>query len=212
MKKASFLPLLVLMFFLYSCEYQSSEVYNRPVNRDIAPPNIQVVELNIDADTLCIYRNMEVKFKFESDHQAITMTRFSIDGKVIGKVDSGTGTFTIPEVSMVEGLYELAIEVYTVSGTGSLADEFGAESFVSSHTWKLVILNTYNPQMTKTVENGLLHIKWKPFLASNFKEYSICKWVNGSECEITSIKTSEFIDSTYVGERTNLLYLGYYTG
>ncbi len=71
MKKTSFLPLLVLMFFLYSCEYQSSEVYNRPVNKDIAPPQIQVVELNIDEDTVCIYRSMEIKFKFESDNQAI---------------------------------------------------------------------------------------------------------------------------------------------
>ncbi len=27
----------------------------------------------------------------------------------------------------MEGLHELTIEVYTVSGTGSLADEFGVE-------------------------------------------------------------------------------------
>jgi hypothetical protein len=203
MKKTLFLPLLVSMVFLYSCEYQSSEVYNRPINRNIAPPQIQVVELNIDEDTLFIYWSMEIKFKFHSDNQAIQGVRFSIDGVDMGTVNSETGTFNIPGYNLGEGLHELSIDVYTASGTGSFADEFGAESFVFSKSWKMVIQDNYEPVLTKSVEDGLLHIKWKPYHASNFKEYIIGKWgENSYESEITRTKTNEFTDSSYVGEQS----------
>ncbi len=203
MKKAVFLPLLVLMVLLCSCEYQSSEVYNRPVNRDIAPPQIQVVDLNIEEDTIFVYWSMEVRFKFQSDNQAIKGVRFLIDGVDHGTVQSETGTFTIPGYNVGEGLHDLTIEVYTASGTGSFADEFGAEGFVSSQSWKMVILNTYDAAMIKTVKNGLLHLKWNPYLASDFKEYIIGKWgENSYETEIGRVTTNEFTDSTYVGEQS----------
>lgn len=201
MKKISFLPLLAFIIFLSSCEYQTSEVYNRPVNRNIAPPNIQVVELNIDEDTLIIYWSMEIKFKFHSDNQAIKTTRFLIDGKSIGTVESDTGSFTVSGTNIEEGLHVLTVEICTASGTGSLADDMGAETFVSSQSWKLVISKGYYAGVKKTVENGLLHIKWNPYYASNFKEYIICKWGEGSwDYEITKVGTCEYIDSSYVGE------------
>jgi hypothetical protein len=203
MKKFTVFLFLLFIFILHSCEYQSSEVYNRPVNRDISPPNIQVVELNIGEDTIFVYWSLEVKFKFHSDNQAIRQVRFLVDEKDLGFVNSDSGSFGLPVQNMGKGLHDLSIRIYTSSGTGSFADEFGVEGFVSSKTWKLYIQDSYNPAMTRTVENGLLHIKWNPYHASNFKEYIICKWGEyGSESEIFRTQTTEFIDSSYVGEQT----------
>jgi len=203
MKKIPFFSLLLFIFILYSCEYQSDEVYNRPVNRDVAPPHIQVVELNIDEDTLFVYQSREIKFKFHSDNQAIRLVRFLVDGEVIGIVYSDYGNFELPVRYIGEGLHDFSIEIYTGAGTGSLADELGIEGYLSSNTWKLLIQNNYYPVIIKTIENGLLHLKWNAFHGSDFKEYIISKWgENYNETEIARTGTNEFIDNSYVGEET----------
>jgi hypothetical protein len=197
------IQILLAAFSFYSCEYKTDEVYNRPVNRNPVPPQIQALELNIDEDTLFVYQSMDIKFKFKSDNQAIRAVRFLIDGVEMGIVESDNGTFTIWGYNVGEGLHEMSIEIYTASGSGSFADEFGAESFLSSNSWKIVVENTYDPALSKTIENGLLHISWKPFHASNFKEYIISRLDEYSqEREITRVNGTEFTDSSYVGEQT----------
>ena len=201
MNKNSFIIPLLLILLLYSCEYQPSEVYNRTVNQDVPAPQIQVVELNIDADTLYLYSSLEIKFRFQSSNQAITAVNFLIDGTSVGSVYSASGTFTLQTGQIAAGTHDLGIEVYTSSGTGSLAEELGMEGYVASQSWKLVILDFYYPEISKTIENGLLHLKWNNYKASNFKEYAIVKagpFLN--ETEIKRVKTSEFTDSSYVGE------------
>ncbi len=201
MKNASFLIPLLAAIILFSCEYQPSEVYNRTVNRDVTPPLIQAVELNIDADTLYLYNSMEIKFQFQSDNQEINLVNFSIDGIDLGSENSGSGTFQLQTGQLAVGIHDLVIEVYTGSGTGSLADELGVEGFVASESWKLVMMDYYFPEISKTVENGLLKIKWKEYRASNFMEYAISRsGPHLNDTEIKRVKTNEFIDSTYVGE------------
>ncbi len=201
MIKTSFISPLLFILLLYSCEYQPSEVYNRTVNQDVAAPQIQVVELNIDADTLYLYSSLEIKFRFQSSNQAITAVNFLIDGVSVGTVYSASGTFTLQTGQITKGLHDLGIEVYTSSGTGSLAEELGAEGYVASQSWKLVIQDYYYAEINKNIDNGFLHLTWNEYNASNFKEYVIYKSspIMG-ETEIKRVNTSEFTDSSYVGE------------
>ncbi len=201
MKKISQLPLLVLLLFLYSCEFEPSEVYNRKVNRDVPAPQIQVVELNLDTDTIFLYNSLEIKFEFQSSNQAITGVNFLLDGVSVGTVYSASGTFTLQTGQIAKGMHDLDIEVYTGAGTGSLADVLGVEGYVASQSWKLVMQDYYYPEISKSIENGFLHLTWNKYNASNFKEYVIYKAspIMG-ETEIKRVNTNEFTDSSYVGE------------
>jgi hypothetical protein len=203
MKIKSLLYLLLVVFIACSCEFQPSEVYNRTVNRDVTAPQIQVVELNIDADTLYLYGSVNIKFKFKSNNQAIELVNFLIDGVDIGSVSSESGIFYLQCGEVKDGTHELKIEVYTASGTGSLAEELGAEAFVASQSWTLILDRSYVPAIWSTVENGLLHVKWTDYRASNLKEYVIHKGFSDQVTRRT--KTSEFVDSSYVGEYTSYI-------
>jgi hypothetical protein len=201
MKKASFLSLLLPVYLLCSCEYQPSGIYDHTVSRDVAPPQIQVVELNITSDTLYLYGGMEITFKFSSDHQKISTVQLLIDGTPQGYVNSESGTFYIDGGSLGEGTHDLDIEVYTASGTGSLADYIGAEGFVSSNSWKLIVGSPYEPGLVATAENGLLHLKWAEFRSSNFKEFIVYKSTDPySNARVIKTTTNEFTDSLYIGE------------
>ena len=203
MHKSTILLLTLLGILLYSCEYEPNGVYNRTVNQNVTPPHIQTVELNLTDDSVYLYADKEVNFKFISDNQAIRTVRLLIDGRENSRVNSESGTFIINCNQLSEGIHSMEIEVFTGSGTGSIAESLGAEGFISSKSWVLTIDKYYNLDINTTAKNGLLHITWSKYRASDFKEYIIYKHGNFSDDqEIKRTTTTEFIDSTYVGERS----------
>jgi hypothetical protein len=190
--------LLFLLLFLIStgCEYPLNEIYNRKVKQDVTAPNIQVVELNLDADTLYVYENFNIRFKFTTDNQSIQRISLLIDRNEKGSVESDTGTFFVDCQALYSGVHDLTINIYTATGTGSLAEELGAEHFVGSRTWKLVFISGgYYPDVKFKAKDGLLHLYWTAYMASNFKEYIIYR--NG---QLFKTRNNEFVDSIYVGE------------
>ncbi len=168
---------LLLLLISTSCEYPLNDIYNRKVNQEVSAPNIQVVELNLDTDTLYVYGNFGVKFKFTTDNQAIQRVSVLIDGNEKGSVESNTGTFYVDCESQSSGMHDLTIRIFTNTGTGSLAEELGQEMFIGYRTWKLVVNHSgYNPKIDFRAIDGLLHVCWTACMASNFKEYIVYKY------------------------------------
>lgn len=193
--------LFLLLLMLNSCEFEPKGVYEPKVNKNVNPPKIQTVELNLNSDSIYLYTSMTVKFRFRSDNQDIKAVRFLIDGMEKGLFYNNNGEFLISSNELAEGKHTLVIEIYTYSGTGSIADKIGAEGFVASKSWDLVMDKNFNPTTTSGIINGLLYITWTKFKATNFKEYIIYKCdYNYAEKEIGRSITPEFTDSTYVGE------------
>lgn len=201
MNKSVLLSIALAMVISQSCEYESHRVYNLPVNRDVSPPNIQIIELNIETDTLIIYGNASVNFKFKSDNQQIEMVRLLVDDTEIGTVYGDNGSFSIFADDFSPMVHDLELQIFTGSGTGSIAEAMGEEGYIASKSWKLVVYYNYIQNVASYVEDGLLHIRWNKFLASNFTEYVIKKsGVMFESTEIRRTKSNEFIDSSYVGE------------
>ncbi len=119
--------------FLYSCEYEPTELYEPKVNKDIAPPEIQTVQLNLNDDTLFLYSSKQINFQFQSNSsQKIVAVKFYLDNTLLNTVNSNAGSFDLNYYQLSKGIHKLKIELYAKSGTGSIADNLGLEAFVLS--------------------------------------------------------------------------------
>ncbi len=194
------LPVLVAFIF-HSCEYEPTEVYQRQANKYVAPPEIQIVELNLNNDTIYLYSDMAVNFRFISTPQEIKAIIFYIDSIKQKTVYSDSGIFDLPYNDLESGTHTLLIEIYTASGTGSIADHIGMEAFIFSKTWTIIVAKQFSYTMESAVYNGFLKLSWNECVASNFEEYILYRCdESGAQTEIKRLTASEFIDSSYVGE------------
>lgn len=185
----------------HSCEYEPTKVYQRSVDQNVLPPEIQTIELNLDNDSIYLYTDKVVNFVFNTSNQKIKAVRFLLDGNEQKIVYSNNGVFTLDYGDITEGVHTLLIEIYTEAGTGSIADKIGVEGYLFSKGWALIVNKSYYKEINATDQNGFLKITWAKYLGSDFKEYIVYRtrgW--GSEIEIKRLKTAGFIDSTYVGE------------
>jgi hypothetical protein len=197
--------LLSLIFF--ACKYEPVGEYDRNVNQNADPPSVKVVELNLNIDSIVVYYERSVRFKFDTQYHNVVGVRLLIDTTEIGRVSSGTGEFKIEKWRVAVGIHTLKLEVYTGSGTGSIADSIGQEGYLFSKSWKLIVKWWSGNEVSTYVADGLLHIKWPEYDAGRFEEYYIYKYYDygSTEIKIGSSKNSEFIDSTYVGEYTDYI-------
>jgi hypothetical protein len=194
--------LFILVCYLQSCEYDPAGIYERKVTKDMPPPEIQILDLNLDNDTVFLYPGIPVNFRFSSSNQAIKRIKFVVDDtieKFIGY--SNSGVFNLAYGEFTQGMHKLLLEIATASGTGSIAESIGAEEYLFSKTWKLNVNNSYKSQVKASVSNGFLKLVWPEYRSSDLKYYIVYKVdLFNNAVEIKKPKIAEFVDSSYVGE------------
>ncbi|HBE43298.1 MAG TPA: hypothetical protein DDW27_19280 [Bacteroidales bacterium] len=193
--------LFLIAFLSNSCEYGPHKVFYPDVDEDVPPPEVQVVEMFMESDTLFLYSDKEIRFKFVSTDQEIKAVRFVIDGFEKYIVSSNTGIFTLVYNSLTYGIHTLNLEVYTAKGSGSIAEQLGLEGYVFTKTWVLDVVDymgNINNTITSTGKNGLLNLTWDHYRGSDFREYILNK--SGYTTEIIKLSSNHYIDSSYVGE------------
>lgn len=199
--KFEFLFLLLATVLIYSCEYEPKGVYNRSVNENVTAPQIQVVNLNLDDDTVFLYTDKEVYFNFKSSKQEIKAVSFIIDGIRMPQVNSNSGTFQLNFAGFTEGEHSLVMDILTASGSGSIAEHIGAEGFLYSKSWKLIVNGSYFAQAKASVKDGFLLLSWARYKSSDFSEYVVYRSNEmGNDVEIARLTTIEYIDKSYIGE------------
>ncbi len=196
---------LLLMFgiaLIYSCEYEPSGTYKKTVNQDVVPPEIQIIELNLNEDTIYLFADTIVRFQFFSEDQSIRKVVFNIDSGKSTELASNAGTFKIDYEKLYIGIHTLRIEIITSSGTGSIADHLGTEGFTASKTWILIALKTGVAKTLSSINDGLLKLSWDKYPAPDLKEYIIYRGIYRGEPmkEMARVTSNELIDTTYVGE------------
>jgi hypothetical protein len=152
--------ILVLMF-LTSCIYEPFGLYENPVNTNPTAPQINNLELNVNADTLWVYGNQKLKYHFKSsvEKQSILGLKIYLDGVLCDSVLSDNGEFDILQSALVQGKHKMKILLYTKSGTGSLADRLNAEQMLLTKEW--VVMADYSTKnVSYTIENGYLKLHW----------------------------------------------------
>ncbi|MGD0755845.1 MAG: hypothetical protein ABR927_12375, partial [Bacteroidales bacterium] len=107
LKRIEFAFLLLFAVLLQSCEYNPMEVYERPVTKDVSPPQIQTLVLNINYDTIFLYPEKIINFRFSSSNQEIKMVRFVIDNDPQFTVNSDNGTFDLTYGTLSDGMHTL---------------------------------------------------------------------------------------------------------
>ncbi len=186
-----------------SCEYEPSDVYNNPANKDIEAPEIEVVKFSLGDvnDTIYLYTSKPVQFQFNSSKQEIIAVEFVLDNKSIETVYSDNGWFYLYGGELTDGLHTLSLQIYTATGTGSIAEQLGAEAFVFSREWTLVIDKNHKISTKTEIVDGYLKVSWEKYRANDFKEYVVNRTVGwGSSVEVRRLRSNEFVDSAYVGE------------
>jgi hypothetical protein len=93
-------------------------------------------------------------------------------------------------------MHRLRLDVFTHSGTGSIADSIGMEGFLfKTKEWVIRVNNTTYYNVTSTATDGFLKLRWTDEY-SEANEYIIFRGYK----EIGRSTTCEFIDKGYVGE------------
>jgi len=183
-----------------SCSYKTDDYYSPERNAEPLPPNIQAVELNLDEDTIYVYRDMDVVFNFKSDNQEILGVKFIIDGNDYFVREDNEGEFTLRVYTINSGTHNLRLEVYTNYGSGSLADVLGMEQYVSIKEWVLIVDLSFQIEATAFIDNGLLHLAWTEYKASDFVSYRVVRSNIETNVNIAETTNTYFVDSSYVGE------------
>jgi hypothetical protein len=200
-RRIGLIALLLLMVSFYSCEYETDKVYMRTVNRDVKPPEITVVDLDLADDTIFLFNGREVNFRFTSSDQKINAVVFKVDGEKETVYDSENGVFLLDYGQMYEGEHTLLLEVITSSGTGSIADILGVEGYIYSKSWILNVYKDYNAELDTRAKDGCLNFSWEKYPAGDFREYIIYREKGyNNKIEIGRTVSLEFTDCSYVGE------------
>lgn len=191
-----------LAIVLNSCEYKPVGEFESNADENVAPPEIQVLDLNLDNnDTIILYSGLEVAFRFASSSQSIKNVKFTVDGKETYNANIANGQFYIDYGKINEGDHTLLLEIVTATGSGSIAEHLGAEGFLFSKSWILVVDKSFYSKTTATSFNGFLKLAWPEYRNSDFKEYIVTRDKGSYHVvEIERSKNHVFIDSSYVGE------------
>jgi hypothetical protein len=205
-KIIEFAFLLLIAVILQSCEYNPLDVYERPVTKDVTPPQIQTLILDINYDTIFLYPEKIINFRFSSSNQEIKMVRFVIDNDPKFTVYSDNGTFDLTYGTLSDGMHTMLLEVYTASGSNSIAELMGAEGFLFSKSWKVFVDRSYYSRTKASVSNGYLKLTWPKYRDYDFEEYVVSRVLSyNNEVVLKRLKSIEFIDSSYVGEGANYI-------
>lgn len=190
---------LLFILCLKSCVYELTDYYDNPVNKKPTPPTISVVQLDLAVDTVYAYGYHTATFNFQSDNQDIQGAKLLIDNVVVDSVASSTGTFNFSGYFTSNGIHKLTIQVFTKSGTGSIADKLGGESFVNSRDWILVVDKDQSKNISYATKDGYLQLSWKKCKSSDFESYQVYRgnWEGELIC---TTKDLNFIDSSYVNQ------------
>ena len=198
--------IILSMFFLigFACEYKPQEIYEVEIQPITTAPEI-TVNLNFDTDTIYIPVNRAINLNYSVNDDLVRFAKFTLNNNHLVTIESKSGTFSInfnAAAYSTNHAYELKVEVFRGSGSGSLADEMLMEGFLYSKSFVLYFLDMLqmSPQITKVIpENGSLKIQWEKFKGLGFRNYHVFNTVFRKIAIIPEQNQTWLYDDSYVG-------------
>lgn len=196
--KLSFLfSILFCAFFIISCEYETTEIYNVDLTKPSDAPPLDI-NLNLMTDTVNFYWASHVNLTVSSTILKVKTVKFYLDnieyyGNSIGNTHSILLSFSEP------GIHKFKMTIITNSGSNSIADNVGVEGFIfNSREWTLIAKEAkINNNLTSQIKDNKLLLSWKEYDGNDFKSYRIRGAATGNSSDI---KTAEYYYASYVGE------------
>jgi len=203
MKKITYYLFSLTMIFS-ACEYEPEGIYEVDVQPVTDAPEI-TVNLNFMTDTIYVPTNGYTTLVYSTPDPKVRYAYFELNNKQLVKIESTSGTFTF---SFSAGQYqkvipyELKVELFRSTGSGSLADKVYAEGFLYSKSFILIFQNESEmaPQVTGVFpENGSLRVEWEKFKGFGFQKYHVFNSVFYKIDIITDPNKTFLYDDSYIG-------------
>ncbi len=202
-RPTGYLLIISLGFVFAYCVYSPDEDFFKEIQPlDSADFRIS---LNSFFDDDTIYLEGVTTFSYSLGSSGIVQeVRVLLNDELIYTLYNKNGTFTITPTT---GIYKLRVEFISTSGTGSLADQVGAELV---KVWKEWVIDAYvetypeTPQITTSIENGFAVISWTPYTKTKFVGYELT--MENTPFSFSKIFTdptiTSWVDSSYTGNFT----------
>lgn len=223
LKRIVYSLFIILIPVLWSgCAYELSDENILNVKEPPGSVRIDLMLLKTD-DTIKIVEKQLIEYSVNTYGLKLQMVEFKLGSYFKWDIPETSGSFTIDPATLSTGLYELTMDVYTNSGTGSLADKTGHEGFLAKRSWKVKIIRkttggtdggTTTP-VDSTIDNspaipiknikteitpdGYLKFSWNKVLRKDFYAYRIYWSVGYTDIMRYKASDTTYIDSTYVG-------------
>lgn len=121
MKPTVFL-LVLFPLVICSCIFSPTKENFIEIDKDVPPPEISNQILDLNSDTLFVWKYTKFNFNLSAGDVAIHSTVVNYNNTEL-QFGSGQGSFDVNPSTIQDGRYTVEIKTYTGSGTGSLADK-----------------------------------------------------------------------------------------
>jgi hypothetical protein len=194
--------LIVLLLTVIGCEYNTDKIYYREINPNASLPDLTVY-LNLNADTVYLYSNPKVKLSLTLTNKTLLDVKFYLNEAEVGDVYNDNNEYYFFIDASRSDQMTLRAEIYTTTGTGSIADALHAESFLyTTGEWVLIPCRD-NLKVSTAAVDGRLKLSWTPIRSA-----SRCRYYIYSSGVQDSTYENWYIDSNYFGG-SNFVYVTY---
>ncbi len=192
----------------FSCDYQPDKEFFKYI--PLTELSGVAIDLN-KADTVYVFQSTELSYLAETGQKKIHSVIVYFDSKEVTRFNSAQASFYLSSLNYPDGIYSLKIEIYTSTGSNSLADILGSEQIKLTREWKAFIdRSTPKPVSITSISpnNGTLQLKWLPYNQYNFQSYMVRKYCYVPNfdfyqlcwsIELDEQNTTIFNDVTYMG-------------
>jgi len=195
---------ILFILFGFGCQFEPQGIYEEEIQPVISAPDINV-NLNFENDTIYIPTNRAVNLSYSVNDDLVRFAKFSINNSQLSLIESKSGTFSInfnPISYVPNHAYELKVDIFKGSGSGSLADKMHMEGFLYTKSFVLYFQDM-NELATQTIEvvpeNGRLKIQWEKFKGLGFRNYHVFNTVFKKIAIISDQNQTWMYDDSYIG-------------
>jgi hypothetical protein len=158
-RPTSFLLILFVLSFS-SCQYEPSDNYVRDVNKQVPVPTLSVDGLVPAGSTVYIKNDTVLTFHFTCTNKIFQLVFFVDDNSTRLTFDpehrSGEGYKRGP----TKGVHKYSVDIYSQSGTGSVADELNAEGYKFFLSRDVSVNSTVESTFYATFDNEKAILEW----------------------------------------------------
>ncbi|MEI6060377.1 MAG: hypothetical protein WCR72_06685 [Bacteroidota bacterium] len=205
-KTARLLFPVLISLFTCSCEYP----LDKENKRNIQPPSpTHQFDLSLvpEQDTILIFSNTILTYNINTYGLDMKQADFFLQGKS-WNVGGGSSTFTISPEDFTPGYDTLKAIIYTNTGTGSLGDVTGVESYRVEKMWHVLIDGRPAPEisLSKSItSDGYLKISWPACNQYNFGYYMFYAWTDLASFSkrIADADSNSCTDSCFIGGKAS---------
>lgn len=206
------IPILVFLFlFLSSCVYRTDELTEIDVQKTNPSQPVNVI-LSPEVDSIIIYSTTTFSFDVNTFGKKFAAAQVRYFDYGIN-FQTQKGSFSITPNMYDEkyaNWFDVSIDFYIATGTGSIADQLGLENYSGTKVWKVKYINLRNYDFKfnhRVGQDSLLELYWikPPFAGADI--------MRNNSLKITRIKSDTvfYTDSAFAGgwgSQHFYLYLG----